>query len=93
MKIQEERILKNNFIMALPRLFLEIITVSTILLICTFFVFLGRDTGQIVPYLSLFIVCAIRLLPAFSVISHAISTIKALTPNFNFLIEEFSENN
>ena len=33
-KTQEERVLKNNFIMSLPRLFLEIITISTILLIC-----------------------------------------------------------
>jgi len=92
-KTQEEKILKNNFIMSLPRLFLEIFTVSTILVFCTFFVFLGKDISQIVPYLSLFVVCAIRLLPAFNIISNSLSTIKGLTPNFNFLIEEFSENN
>ena len=92
-KTQEEKILKNNFIMSLPRLFLEMFTVSTILVFCTFFVFLGKDISQIIPYLSLFVVCAIRLLPAFNIISNSLSTIKGLTPNFNFLIEEFLENN
>ena len=89
----EDKILKNNFITALPRLFLEVVIVSTILLICTFFVFLGRDTDQIIPYVSLFVVCSVRLMPAFTFISNSISAMKSLTPSFNYLYEEFSSDN
>ena len=84
----EDQVLKNNFITALPRLFLEVAIVSTILLICTFFVYLGRDTDQIIPYVSLFVVCSVRMIPAFSLISNALSSIRFLAPNFNYLYEE-----
>ena len=92
-KENEDKVLKNNFIFALPRLFLEVVTVFTILSICTFFVFLGRDTYQIIPYVSLFVVCSVRLIPTFNVISNSLSSIKSLTPNFNYLCEEFSFKN
>ena len=87
--IQNERmIIKNYFVQLLPRFFLEVLIVSALILIVLIFVLLDREMIGLVPFLTLITISALRLLPAFSNISGAISTIKTTLPSLKHLIKE-----
>ena len=84
----ERGTLKNYFVQLLPRFFLEVLIVSALILIVLIFVLLDREMMGLVPFLTLITISALRLLPAFSNISGAISTLKTTLPSLKHLIKE-----
>ena len=84
----ERGILKNYFVQLLPRFFLEVLIVTALILIVLIFVLLDREMMGLVPFLTLITISALRLLPAFSNISGAISTLKTTLPSLKHLIKE-----
>jgi len=89
----ETKVAKNNFISSLPRNLLELFIVFTILSVFSVFVFLDKTLGELIPYISLFVVSSLRLMPGFNAISNSLLTIKKLTPNFDFVLNEFQRLN
>jgi len=84
----ERGTLKNYFVQLLPRFFLEVLIVTALILIVLIFVLLDREMMGLVPFLTLITISALRLLPAFSNISGAISTLKTTLPSLKHLIKE-----
>jgi ATP-binding cassette, subfamily B, bacterial PglK len=86
--IFEKALLSNYFLSSLPKLFLEMIVMSTIVLIVTIFIYLDRDVVNMIPLLSLLVVAAIRLMPSFNSISRSLARIRNLSPSSNLIAEE-----
>jgi len=86
--IFEGAFFKNYFLSSLPRLFLEIIVISTIASITILFVFLERELIAMIPLLSLLVIAAVRLMPSFTTISGGLSRIKSLSPSINLVVDE-----
>ena len=87
-KETEDLAIKNYFIQLLPRFFLEILVVSSLISIVLTFVLLGKDLLELIPYLTLIAISAIRLLPAFSSFNTALLTLKKTLPSLNHCIKE-----
>ena len=80
--------IKNYFVQLLPKFFLEILVVSALVLIVFVFVLSGKELLELIPYLTLITISAIRLLPAFSSINNALVTLKTTLPSLNHCIKE-----
>ena len=86
----ETRIAKNNFLSSIPKNLLELFVVFLILGILISYTFLNTKMTELIPYISLFIVSALRLMPGFNNISNSILTIKKITPNFEYVLNEYN---
>ena len=86
--IFENAYLINYFLTALPRLFLEVIVISTLVIIATIFIYLDRTISNMIPLLSLLVVAAVRLMPSFNTISTSLATIRNLSPSYNLVARE-----
>lgn len=80
--------IKNYLISSLPRFFLEVVIVTCMVFIVLIFILSGRELIELVPYLTLVTIAALRLLPAFNSISMAISTFKKTLPSVRHIIKE-----
>ena len=80
-KQSAELTIKNYLVTSLPKFFLEVLIVTGMVLIVLIFVLSEREMIELVPYLTLVTIAALRLLPAFNTISTAISTIKKTLTN------------
>ena len=87
-KQSAELTIKNYLVTSLPKFFLEVLIVTGMVLIVLIFVLSEREMIELVPYLTLVTIAALRLLPAFNTISTAISTIKKTLPSVKHLIKE-----
>ena len=87
-KDHENLVIKNYFVQLLPRFFLEILVVSSLISIVLAFVLLGKEMLELIPYLTLVAISAIRLLPAFSSFNNALLTLKKTLPSLNHCIKE-----
>ncbi len=85
----ETRVAKNNFLSSIPKNLLELFVVFLILGILVTYSFLGTEISKLVPFISLLIVSALRLMPGFNNISNAVLTIKKITPNFDYVLNEY----
>jgi ATP-binding cassette subfamily C protein len=96
-KFNTEIIEKYNFIQAfivtLPRFFLEVITISAVVIISIIFVYSDREMENFVPLIALIAVSGVRLIPSFNTISSSIATIKYQLPSFELIIRELNEMN
>lgn len=81
----------QSFIVTLPRLFLEVITILGICGILILFVFSGQSIESFIPLIVLISVSAVRLIPSFSVISQSIATIKYQSPSFDLIVKEIDD--
>jgi ATP-binding cassette subfamily C protein len=90
-----DEIEKNYFIVfflnAMPRLFLEVISVIAVVVVSTISVFMYASTALMIPLMTLLAVSAVRLIPAFGAIATSLTTIRAKIPSFNFVSKEISE--
>jgi ATP-binding cassette subfamily C protein len=73
---------------ALPRLFLEVLAVSSIVIVAAVFVLLGRTIMSILPVLALLAVGTVRLVPAFNGITASLVRIRNLYPSFELVCRE-----
>ena len=90
-----DEIEKNYFIVfflnAMPRLFLEVISVIAVVVVSTISVFMYASTALMIPLMTLLAVSAVRLIPAFGTIAMSLTTIRAKIPAFDFVSKEISE--
>ena len=81
----------QTFIVSLPRLFLEVITILGISVILISFAFSGQTIESFIPLIILISVSAVRLIPSFSVISQSIATIKYQSASFELIVKEIDD--
>ncbi len=80
----------NYFIISLPRLFLELTAV--ILIVSIIFMQLQKDSNavNILPFLSLVVVVAVRMIPVFNTFTTSLSNLKSIQPSFDLVFSELS---
>lgn len=91
LRIVEKYNFWQNFILVLPKLFLEVIAISTILVVSVLFVFLDRNPENFIPLITLITVAMARLMPSFNTITSSVARLKYLLPAFELIIKELSE--
>ena len=89
-KVGENKLIKG-FLIVLPRLFLEVISVMAVVVISALFISMDRPMITLIPLLSLLVISAIRLIPIFNSIATSLALIRSLIPSFNFVSKEISE--
>ena len=90
LKSAETRTAKNNFLSSLPKNLLELFVVFLILGILLSYTFLDAKMTEFIPYISLFVVSALRMMPGFNNVSNSILTIKKVTPNYDYILNEYN---
>ena len=83
----------QSFIVTLPRLVLETLTIIGICILSILYVLSGQPIENFIPLIALITVCAIRMMPSFNSISQALATIKYQTPAFKLIVGEIDEIN
>lgn len=89
--IIEQDMFHQGFIVALPRLFLELMAVLTIVIVSVSFVFLERSFESFVPLIALITVASVRLIPSFNTISSSIATIKYQSASYELIANEIND--
>ncbi len=89
----EQKEFIQRFIVSLPRIFLEIVTIFMFAVVCFFYVTTDKSMQNFIPFISLIIISAIRIIPSLSLISVSVTNIKFNQPSFNLIYNElFSKN-
>ncbi len=81
----ENPFLINFFLTALPRPFLEVLVILSLIIISILITGSDQSIISLIPILSLFTVSAVRLIPSFNSISTALATIKSLRPSYKLV--------
>tara|TARA_B100001057_G_scaffold191235_2_gene192160 strand:+ start:5929 stop:7650 length:1722 start_codon:yes stop_codon:yes gene_type:complete len=89
-KKTEKNIFLNYFITSLPRLFLELTAVILIVLIVLFQLHKDQNIINILPFLSLVVVVALRMIPIFNTLATSLSNLKAIQPSFDLIFSELN---
>jgi ATP-binding cassette, subfamily B, bacterial PglK len=71
------------FVSAMPKLFLEVLSVTGLVLVVGAFVLLGRPVQSMLPVLALFGVVVVRLVPALTTINMSLADIRYKRPAFD----------
>ena len=87
----EKNTLIKSFLTSIPRLFLEVMLVMSVVVVSVVFVSMDRTTISLIPLISLLGIAAIRLIPVFNSIATSLTSIRALIPSFDFVSKEISE--
>ena len=74
-----------------PRLIFETLAVFTITAIIIFYVYNDRSIENLLPFLALFGMCALRLIPSFNLIVQSFAVIKKTKISFESIIKEFNK--
>ena len=86
-------ILVNKLLQKLPKIFLELIAVTSIIFITLYFLSSDLNDTEKISTISLFVVIAVRLIPAFNGISVAIAQIKHSEPTIDIIQKELTNIN
>lgn len=86
----EEYKFKNYFIKSLPRIYLEVLCIFAIVSLIIYYSLSGKDLLNFLPFLSLIVVSAIRLMPSLNAIQNALSTLKTIIPSYNHIKDELN---
>ncbi len=92
-KVQEaeKNVFLNYFVTSLPRLFLELTAVVLIVLIIFIQLQYENDVINVLPFLSLVVVAALRLIPVFNSLTTSLSNLKAIQPSFDLIFSELDK--
>ena len=86
----EKSIFFQWFVTKLPRLFLEVVAITSIVAVSLSFVFLDRPIENLIPLIALIAASAARLIPCFSAITTSIATLKYRSPALKLIAREIS---
>lgn len=75
----------------IPRLFIETLLVSVILITMLMIIFQGTDTSQLISTMALFSMAAVRLMPSINRVVAMITTIKYSQPALTVIYEDLLE--
>lgn len=81
----ENPFLINFFLASLPRPFLEVLVILSLIFITIFFTDSAGSIISLIPMLSLFVVSAVRLIPSFNSISTSLASIKSYRPSYKLV--------
>jgi ABC-type multidrug transport system fused ATPase/permease subunit len=84
----EEYAFKNYFVKSIPRIYLEILCVFAVVSLIIFFSLSEDNIIEFLPFLSLIVLSAIRLMPSLNAIQNALSTLKTIISSYNHIKEE-----
>jgi len=90
-KVVEKYNLHQNFMVILPKLFLEVIAILTIVVVSVFFIFFDRNQSNYIPLITLITVASIRLMPSVNTVTSSIARLKYLSPSFTLISEEIKK--
>ena len=76
-----------------PRLFLEVIALTAVVIVCALLVFIGRTPDEILPIVSLFAISTVRLIPGMNTITASLSVIRLRKPSFDLIVNEIEKLN
>ena len=96
MKTEEQNRALATFIQSLPRIFLELISITGIVILIIFLIQQKGSFDIILPTLTLFVVGIARMIPAYNAITQSISGIKNLKFSYDFIsneLENFDQKN
>lgn len=78
---------KDDTLGALPKIMIEMFSISGVLLVAIIMVMLGYKLSTLVPIMAAFAVAAIKLLPSISSISSSMNNMVFMSPALNSVIE------
>jgi ABC-type multidrug transport system fused ATPase/permease subunit len=87
-KNNEKNLLLNFFFISIPKFILESISVIIILLVILFYFISGININNILPFISLLVVSAIRVIPLVSSINLSLMTQKSLLSSLESVYNE-----
>lgn len=95
---KQSQIMANNTIYKsildlVPRLFIETLLVSVVLITMVIIVFQGTNTTQLVSTMSLFVMAALRLMPSISRIVATLTSIRFSQPALNVVYNDLIKDN
>lgn len=88
--LNEKLALTNTLIAGLPRLVFEIVIVYLILGIIVLFIITNKNIAEIIAYITLLTLCALRFLPSFSIIGTSLTNLKVLKSAFDNTFKELN---
>ncbi len=80
----------NEMFLKAPRLIFEIVAVSSVASIIIFYVLMDLDLTKSLPFLSLFVICFIRIIPSANLIIQGFTILRKSEVSFNSIIKEFN---
>ena len=83
----------NQLLQKLPKIFLELLAVTSILVITLYFLSTQLSDAEKISTISLFVIIAARLIPAFNGISVAVAQIRHTEPSIDIVQKELSNIN
>lgn len=82
---------KQYTVSQLPRLFIELLAITGLIILVISMVLLGRDVGLILPTLALFAAAAFRLMPSVNRILSGVQTVQYALPSVITIHKELNE--
>ncbi len=80
----------NEMFLKAPRLIFEIVAVSSVASIIIFYALMDLDLTKSLPFLSLFVICFIRIIPSANLIIQGFTILRKSGVSFNSIIKEFN---
>ena len=81
----------QRFLIALPRIWLEMISISSILLVCLYLMKFDEGILNSLPLLGVFLAASIRLLPSTTKILNSLQGFKYSVPSINLIFDQLSK--
>ena len=66
----------TSFIMKMPRIFLELLAVTGLLVVTFLFIFFGKPLNEMIPLLTLLVASLVRMIPSFNSLTAAFATLR-----------------
>ena len=86
-KIEDAKFI-SGLISSVPKLVLEVITISSIIFVLILYFNLGYEFNQILPSITLYVVCALRMIPAFNTITSKLTVFKRHSISLNAICRD-----
>ena len=81
----------QRFLLTLPKITLEVITIIMFSVITISFLYSGRTLDNFIPFITLLCVSAIRIIPSLNLISISFTNIKFNSPAFDLITNELRD--
>ena len=81
----------NYLITAIPRLFLEVTALLSVVVVSVLLYLIANDTQSIIPLISLLAVTAVRLIPSLNAITTSLTTLRFRKPSFELIVNEINK--
>ena len=82
----------SGLISSVPKLVLEVVTISLITFVLILYFNLGYEFNQILPKITLYVVCALRMIPAFNTITSKFTIFKLHSISLNAIYKDLKDN-